>query len=401
MKMKNSCNGSTYSDQDKREKAYLAALDKKLKTLVDSYDISLEEVISKARGAFPTVVLRRLQELRLDKKIKSKSEISSDDETSFNGPELHPLDFEWYFTPKSADDLASILSSPRREILCLSSPTVAASIAHRQHRAVLVDRNPLILNRLTKDLPFFQFLICDLLKHFSLKKRFPVVFFDAPWYLEFTSLWLRCASQAVRPGGLLAFILFPSLIRPGAEHERLQLLEHASTLGRIEIIEESMSYETPLFEREALAHSGLQIANNWRRADLVLVHVNKIPRFHPSITIKPEEKWDSFVIGKQVIKLRKSVRSKDEYILAPLAECPDYVLPSVSRRDSRRDKIELWTSRNRVAQVGNSDLVSAILENLKEAKCLDDVMKLSLLNSISIDERKKLVDQLKIILRFD
>lgn len=388
-----------FSDDDS-ERLYLARLDNCLLALATRPSATLENVIRGARGAFPTIVLERLRALKLDRVFPGELEASVDFEGSVTGPELHPLDYEWYFAPSCADDLARILANPVGDALCLSTPTVAIAVASRGQRALLVDRNPLILGRLPSGLAFLQFILSDLFNPLPLKRRFPVVFFDAPWYPEHTSFWLWQASQAVCPGGLIAFALFPPLLRPGAEHERFQLLEQASILGRVEVMEEVLSYKTPLFEQEALAQCGVRMTTNWRCGDLVLVHVSKIPESRPPVVGYFREKWDSFLLGQQVVKLRRSTQGESGFVLAPIRDCLDYVFPTVSRRDPRISEIDLWTSRNRVAQVGRRDIVSAILVHLGRGLDLDALLELPQLSSYNLDGRKRLISDLRSILGF-
>jgi hypothetical protein len=385
---------------DESERAYLAALDNRLSTLASRSGATLESVIRGARGAFPTLVLQRLRALGLDRNLPEKKGVNTTSEASFSGPELHPLDFEWYFTQRCANDLAEILSNHAGIVLCLGAPTVAVAIAFQGQRAILVDSNPLIIDRLPKGQAGLQFVLFDLFNPLPLRASFPVVFFDAPWYPEFTSLWLWQASQTVRPGGLIAFALFPPLLRPEAQHDCSQILKQASILGPVKLLEGVLSYETPLFEQEALARCGVRIKTSWRRADLVLVRARKIPQTNPPIIHNSKEKWDSFLLGQQVVKLRMPTRGESGFILAPLEDYPDYVFPSVSRRDPSRDQIDLWTSRNRVARVGRRDIVYTILNHLAKGLDLDKLLELPALSSVSPKNRRQLISSLRLILKF-
>ncbi|MFX0195468.1 MAG: hypothetical protein ACFFCW_05030 [Candidatus Hodarchaeota archaeon] len=386
--------------RDDVERAYLGTLDKMVCTLANRPNATLQSVMRGARGAFPTLVVQRIKTLGLNQNLSEELEASASSKVRITGPELHLLDFEWYFTSKSANYLGRILTNETGGILCLSAPTVAAAIAHRRKRVLLVDRNPLILHRLPRNLGFFQFILFDLMSPLPLRGRFSVVFFDAPWYQEFVSLWLWQASQVVHVGGLVAFALFPPLLRAGAEQERSQILKQASILGDVELIEECLSYETPLFEEEALASCGVRMTTSWRRADLALVRVKRTPMTTPPTIGDSGDRWDSFLIGQQVVKLRNPCRGESGTILAPLKDCPDYVLPSVSRRDLRRDQVDLWTSRNRVARVGRRDIVSVILSHLAKGLDFDKLLQTPAFSSISLKDRKQVISSLCSILGF-
>lgn len=385
-------------DGNEADSSYLTTLDKRLSTLAREAGATIESVIRGAQGAFPALVVQRLQALGLDRNLPHEPETNQASRSSIGGPELHPLDFEWYFTEKSADDLAHILTCRIGEILCLSSPTVAVALARRGYAAVLVDRNPLIRARLAINDTSLQFTLFDLVNPLPLRCSFPVIFFDAPWYPDFTSLWLWQASQLTRAGGLVAFALFPRLLRPEAEQERAQILEQASHLGQVELLEGALSYETPLFEREALAACGIKITADWRSGDLVLVRVKKIPEASPPIIQNWAEKWDSFLLGRQVVKLRRLNRGAGAVIIAPLEDCPNYVFPSVSMRDSRRDQIDLWTSRNRVARAGRRDIVSRILSDLAAGCSLSEIVESHKLLSRTLQPPKELISTLLLVL---
>jgi hypothetical protein len=347
------------------------------------------------------VVLERLKRLGIAESIPIEPEMAIGTNPTIAGPELHPLDFEWYFTKKTSEDLAEDLSKQAEEVLCLSAPTVAAAVSRLQRRVVLVDHNPMILHRVKGDMRFLQFIIADIANPLPLKDHFDAVFFDAPWYPEFVSLWLWRASQLVRAGGLIAFALFPPLLRSTAKTERDRILNQASQLGPIEVQEAALLYDTPLFEQEAMAQSGLVMTSGWRRADLAVLRVTNTPERSAATAItisQPEEIWDSFLIGTQVVKLRHNIGNKGDFILAPVEGCTDYVLPSVSRRDPRRKQIDLWTSRNRVARVGRRDMVSWILEDLTKNRDLESPQKHTALSSLNKDSQKQILGILRVML---
>jgi hypothetical protein len=236
-----------------REQAYLAKLDSTLSALAAEPGMTVEQAIAGARGASPTLVVERLRVLGLYTVLSRDRESTPSSHTTFLGPELHPLDFEWYFTPECADELARLLHQTSAPTLCLGAPTLATAIARASRPAVLVDRNPLVRHRLPPRLGYLQLVLHDLTKPLHLNNHFPVVFFDAPWYPDYLYFWLWQAAQAATLPADIAFALFPSLVRPDAEEERSQILAQASLLGEVTLMEDALTYETPIFEREALS----------------------------------------------------------------------------------------------------------------------------------------------------
>src|ERR1051325_3443511 len=101
------------------EEAYLSALDSRLSVLAEKPGVTFLDILRGARGAYPTLVLERLKVLGMDK---------------FLPPELHPLDFEWYFTSDCASQIAEFLAGQGGDVLCLAAPTAASAIARRGRR---------------------------------------------------------------------------------------------------------------------------------------------------------------------------------------------------------------------------------------------------------------------------
>lgn len=172
--------------------------------------------------------------------------------------------------------------------------------------------------------------------------------FDSPWNLEETCAWFAIASRVVKRGGLIAFSLFPSLVRPAAESERQLILALIGRVGKFQVFEDALSYETPLFEREALNAAGVTSPCNWRRGDLVVVKVNaSLPwkAFGTRSQALPSL-WRTYVIRDQVVKVRRVGKGRQRFgLLRPLPGASHFVYATVSARDPQRDEIDLWTSR--------------------------------------------------------
>lgn len=205
-----------------------------------------------------------------------------------------------------------------------------------------------------------------------------VVVFDSPWYLGDVLAWLAASSCLVRPGGMIVFALYPPLVRPTAQLERDFALEVASTIGEVQIIEDSLAYETPLFEAEALKACGFAHVGEWRRGDTVVIRdTHRMELSLPNLPCRSEVdgKWETFLIGSQVLKLRAIEQKPNrhfQHFLEPVAE--DFVFPSVSVRRDNRNEADLWTSRNRVAKTGDRYMLRSILRDLQAGLTLHDAL---------------------------
>jgi hypothetical protein len=203
-----------------------------------------------------------------------------------------------------------------------------------------------------------------------------VVVFDSPWYLPDTIAWLFSASKLVKRGGSIVFALYPPLVRAKAKLERELILEIASLMGAVEIKEEALVYETPLFEQEALDGSGLHGLSEWRRADVVRVPVGKsLADTDLGLLRRPliDGTWRSFVIGDQVVKVRSRSMGLERHrqlkgLLRPLGDT--FLLESVSVGVPQRELVDVWTSRNRVAASSNPGLLCLILRRLARGESL-------------------------------
>jgi hypothetical protein len=208
-----------------------------------------------------------------------------------------------------------------------------------------------------------------------------IVVFDSPWYLPDTIAWLLSASKLVKRGGSIVFALYPPLVRAKAKLERELILEIASLMGAVEIKEEALVYETPLFEQEALDGSDLHGLSEWRRADVVRVAVGKsIADTDLDLLRRPliDGAWRSFVIGDQVVKVRsRSMRLESHRqhkgLLRPLGD--NFLLGSVSAGVPQRDLVDVWTSRNRVAASSDTRLLSLILRRLARGESLRQAVR--------------------------
>ncbi len=333
------------------------------------------DVFSKMRGVFPSEV--PLQEQDRDLKCGS----SPDEEAPKYHPELHALEYEWYFTNDTARELSQEFASNNGLTVCLGAPKVASVAIHDSRRVVFIDRNPRVLNRFPELGRSEEVHLMDATDAGRLSIQADSLLFDSPWYLPDTIAWLFSASQLVKHGGSLVFALYPPLVRATAKLERDLILETASSIGSVQVVEDALAYETPLFEHEALNASGLGCLYKWRRADLVRITVRKaLATPPPGLLCRPliDGAWRSFVIGDQVVKVRRESTRRDTHgairrLLSPVG--PNFLLRSVSVREPERAFIDVWTSRNRVAACPETRLLNPILRNLARGEPLRETIR--------------------------
>lgn len=331
-------------------------------------------IFSKMRGMFPSeVVLQENWALRPES-------ISCAQPPSYH-PELHALDYEWYFTNDTARGLSHAYTSKGGLTVCLGVPKVAAAAIHASRKVVFIDRNPCVLNRFPILSGSEEVHLMDATVAGRLRLQGDVVVFDSPWYLSDAIAWLSSASQLVKPGGSIVFALYPPLVRATAELERELILEVASSMGAVEVQEGVLVYETPLFEQEVLDGFGLPCLSEWRRGDLVRVTVGKSldctdlgSLRRPSI----DGSWRSFLIADQVVKVRSQSMGRDSDgqrrgLLRPLGD--SFLLGSVSVRAPQRKLVDVWTSRNRVGASSETRLLCLVLRRLAKGESLQEAVR--------------------------
>jgi hypothetical protein len=343
------------------EEGYREALDLIIRDLV-TRKATFQKISQSCKGAWPGLIANQITKLGLRPSIASEAVITA---TPSYVPELHCGFGEWYFSDESARNLASEFISPNKFSLLLGSPTIAQIAFKRGADFALVDSNPFVNLRFPDLKGRLHYSAVE-----QLNGTFPnpsAIFFDAPWYLPRILYWLAKSSQLASKHSIIAMPLFPSMTRPAAAAERRVILRVAASIGRVELVPDCIAYDAPLYETEALAAQSICAHPNWRRADLLIVR-NPSPIALPELDQADfQEMWENFLIGSQVVRLRlHPLPRKKRSLIAPVQGTAGYVFDTVSARDPRRKQIDLWTSRNRVAVVGDirrMRYVLSILEN--------------------------------------
>ena len=150
----------------------------------------------------------------------------------------------------------------------------------------------------------------------------------------------------------------PSGTRPGAHRDRQRILRFAALLG-LRVFDYQpleVNYETPFFEANALAAAGVYVPLHWRRGDLIVFRKSRAPFPHLRPFSIKSHQWLEASVGEMRIFVRSTVDDIRGFEgLLPLVDGD--ILPSVSRRDVRRQGTHVWTSGNRVFRSDNPTLV--------------------------------------------
>jgi hypothetical protein len=333
--------------------AYDERLAARIMTVItESPRITFLDLVRRCEGAYPGLVAQVLANHGLKVDVQPKGDCSP---AVPRTPELSPARSEWYFTQDTALALQDLIGDCA---LVVGTPTIAEAASVRGASVTLVDNSPWIgrrcqLGRVTWHETDFA---C-----FKTKESYANIVLDPPWYFPELTAWLDKALRLVPIGGRVLMPLFRELTRPTAFAERLSIIELAQTYGDVCIVPQIVGYETPLYEQEALRVSGVPhtCPCPWRLADLLIV-----TRDNREMPAPPENdnqsrpfEWLEFIVKDQLISVRQESLLKPARsavggdLLTPVPGVTGWVLDSVSARDSRRNSIDIWTSRNRVAKL--------------------------------------------------
>jgi hypothetical protein len=279
-------------------------------------------------------------------------------------PLPHPLDYEWRFSSESSRvllDLAADFSPRGGDVLLLGTPGLAVEALSLpiDRRLLFVGEDNVVtqrlitLNRATGS-PLSIAFCREGLQH----ETAHAVLVDPPWYMDFIRPMLGAAAVACRMGGVVLISMPPAGTRPSAEQDRRAAIQFAARFG-LELLEHqrlAIGYDTPFFEINALAAVGVCAPHRWRRGDLLVfrkAHASSRPAPLPS---SRRLDWVEVTFGRMRLFIKLAAVTTDRFTgLLSLVEGD--VLPSVSRRDSRRRDALVWTSGNRIFGSDNPALV--------------------------------------------
>ncbi|WP_159587932.1 hypothetical protein [Chelativorans xinjiangense] len=354
--------------------AFATLIDNLTKAAIMDGATSFATLLRRLPGVYPTELLASLDRLADREVIEPAVAMSVRRQATANGaaviegrsllPLPHPLDYEWRFTPDASRSLlnrATDLTPNGGDLLLFGTPGLAVealTLPIGRRLSFLAENNSVTdrvfaLNQATGEPLSIAFCSAGLPRESA-----DAVLLDPPWYLDFVRPMLAAAAHACRLGGGVLISLPPDGARPSAEADRQAAVAFAYRLG-LEVIDYSplaIGYETPFFERNALAAASIYPPPQWRRGDLVVFRKSRATTRPSSASSSRRRDWTEVGIGRMRLFIREAgnVRS-DEARLVSLVDGD--ILPTVSRRDPRRRSANVWTSGNRVFQTDNPQLI--------------------------------------------
>lgn len=288
-------------------------------------------------------------------------------------PPPHPLDYDWRFSDAGVDvllDACCSLAGRGDRIALLGTPSVLQAAGERQlpYRFALLEANPTSLAAFLPATPHVRVVPCDLTRDPLPALLAKVVVTDPPWYEEHIRSFLWAARRLCAPGGAILISLPPPGTRPAMAAEWERTLRWTMQLGLtlVRLAPGAITYQTPLFEHNALRAEGFSVVPpHWRRGDLAIFQcVQPCAAPRPPL---PASKglWDSITLGGTQIRLRQqhSMTFTDPS-LRTLVDGD--VLPSVSRRDPRRKRAAVWTTGNRIFACRGTHVLKCLAQAIRD-----------------------------------
>lgn len=365
------------------------------------------QLVSMLPAVYPTVVRQAVERLVAASVIpadlaieRSTWDSSRASDAEVPGlPTPNPLAFDWRYTKDTAGELLERVvasTGPTQTVALLGSPSVYKLAASREapRQFILLDQNGSLSIDGPQSFSGNVFRRCDMQHDAIDLPPVQAVLADPPWYEDETLIFLRTAARICADRGKVLLSYAPDGVRPGVREERQRIIVGAAESGLkfLGIERLVLSYATPFFEHNSLRAAGFaHVPPNWRRGDLLRFERTSDPFSSPMNTITHSAEWtQADILGATIW-----VRSKDQQgfidpTLVPLVQGD--VLPTVSRRDDRREAAHVWTAGNRIYRCEGSHILSTILHAISISKAPLEAVQRSLQRSLDHFEAAKVAD---------
>ena len=333
-------------------------------------------LVSLLPAVYPTVVRQVVERLiaassipahlAVERPTRDSSGVSSAEVPGLPTP--NPLAFDWRYTKDTAGELLERVvasTDPTQTVGLLGSPSVYKMAAMREapRQFILLDQNGSLPIDGPQSLVGSLFRRCDMQHDEIDLPPVQAVLADPPWYEDETLAFLRTAARICADQGKVLLSSAPDGVRPGIREERERIIAGAAKSGlrflRIERL--ALSYATPFFEHNALRAAGfVHVSPNWRRGDLLIFELTGDSLPGPMNPIAHRAEWAQVDIRGATIWVR--LKDQPGFIDPRLVRLVQGdILPTVSRRDDRREAADVWTAGNRIYRCDGSHILSVVL----------------------------------------
>ncbi len=365
------------------------------------------QLVSMLPAVYPTVVRQAVERLVAASVIpadlaieRSTWDSSRASDAEVPGlPTPNPLAFDWRYTKDTAGELLERVvasTDPTQTVALLGSPSVykIAALREAPRQFILLDQNGSLSIDGSQSLLGSVFHRRDMQRDAIDLPPVHAVLADPPWYEDETLAFLRTAARVCANRGKILLSYAPDGVRPGVREERERIIVGAAESGLkfLGIEHLVLFYATPFFEYNSLRAAGFaHVSPNWRRGDLLIFErIGDAPPDTAKSSIL-SARWEQAIVSGATIW----VRSKDQQgfidpTLVPLV--PGDILPTVSRRDDRREAADVWTAGNRIYRCDGSHILAIILYAISVSKEPLEAVQQGLQRSLDHFEAAKVAD---------
>lgn len=290
----------------------------------------------------------------------------------------HPLDFEWRNTKKSVDFLSDLVIQSNHAndaILVLGMPTLFANLCKRDipQKVTIVERNQAVINSLQE----LSHDNCRVIPGDVFKVdpeavgMYETVVMDPPWYKPHFYQFIWIASRCLKLGGRLVISIPPFNTRPGIDKERIDWFSFCQEQGLCleSLTPRRLEYTMPFFEWNATRIAGALTTPFWRHGDLAVFQKLNMQFLDRPEYEEENQDWREVEINGCRIRVRINAAEMEEIEekldVDPLVS--EQILATVSNRDPRRKKANVWTSGNRIFYTNNPRKLYSLIRDYNDA----------------------------------
>lgn len=383
------------------DNSYMSEIDKIIQDAIKD-TLDFRTIIGKSTGIHPIEVLNSIKRLydqevidhdSYQALIKSAAKYSCPEFGEYLQilPVPHQMDFDWRFSNKGVEHFAGFIDNEiikkghKIRIAFIGSPSLFRYYCVNNNGHVelyLIDFNANNHMGNFKIPKCAHILECNL--HYNIDTAYEVesiqadlIVMDPPWYPEYYKKFFEIADIVGASQCTVIGVSPPILTRDTITQERAMIDLFVRKLGfnNLEYVPACIEYYTPPFEKNVFWINGI---NNypacWRKGDFFLTKRGGVKNCHHSevTCLATGGSWTEKRIGIVRIKIRQDIQDEDIGFGIRLNHIyKSDIYPSVSRRFKGYDKINVWTSGNRVFYCTNIPVLFMIIERLNEKNIVD------------------------------
>ena len=366
---------------------------------------TFNQLVALLPGVYPSIALNSFQRLASTQRISAKvlADFTKLDRLSLNKqnysphqitlPVPHPLDYDWRFSDATVQyllDKCAELTHSGETIALLGTPSLLRMGIEKSYprQLILLEASRTITDSFAQVAQKNQVLQCDLIQDPLPNLLAAAAVLDPPWYPEHIQSFLWAACQLCKIGGYIFISMPPVGTRPGIEQEWANILDWAEQIGltlvKLELA--ALSYVTSPFELNVLKAEGLHtVSSEWRRGNLaVFLRSHQTESLRPTVLPQEDEWIEQVLLGVRIRVRQPNLSSFTNPSLISIV--PGDVLQSVSRRDSRRQFADVWTSGNRIFACQGRSVLLHILQALAVGRSPNEALAATLKRPLNLNE---------------